>query len=176
MVTLRIETTSPAQTARIGRSLGLVAGGGEILALMGELGVGKTVLVRGLARGLGVESGEPVTSPTFVLQSEYCGRLRLFHLDAYRLLGADEFALLGALPDPSERAAAVVAIEWADRVAPALPQDRVTAQLEHVDPTRRRIALEAQGPGAAGWLEAAIRRMPPEERSPQLESPMSGLP
>ncbi len=155
MQSLRIESTSEAETEAVGRSLAQAARGGEVLALVGELGAGKTTLVRGLARALGVPADEPVTSPTFVLLLEYPGRLRLLHLDAYRLAGAEPFAWLGALPEPPGDRQCLVAVEWAERVAEALPPDRLTVRIEHVSPQRRALSLEASGPVSRAWLALA---------------------
>ncbi len=148
------ETNTPRETEAVGRALGVAAQGGEVLALEGELGTGKTTLVRGLARGLDVPADEPVTSPTFILLSEYEGRLRLLHLDAYRLPDAEAFERLGALPDRAQRESSLVAVEWADQVAAALPQDRLTVRLEHVDPNTRRLEFAADGPISRRWLAA----------------------
>jgi len=103
-------TRSPADTEAAGRRLGEVAASGDILLLEGPLGAGKTVLVRGIAAGLGW-SGE-VGSPTFVLVRQYPGRLELVHADLYRLEGGKEIDDLGLL-DLS--GSGVLAVEWADR-------------------------------------------------------------
>ena len=160
VLTVRLESSGAGETERIGRSLGEAACGGEVLALTGELGAGKTTLVRGLARGLGVAEDEAITSPTFVLLLEYPGRLRLLHLDAYRLAGSAEFDMLGALPEGSECDRCVVAIEWADRVGASVPADRIAAQIEHAGPTRRVIVLEPHGPDAEEWLKRAAPWLP----------------
>lgn len=89
-----------------------------MLALIGPLGAGKTAFVKGLAAGLGVPPREAI-SPTFALIHEHTGRLPLFHIDLYRLEGADEVAELG-LDDYAERGG-VLAIEWAERAGEALP-------------------------------------------------------
>src|SRR5437879_3655150 len=86
------ETSSAAQTEALGAALGRALRGRELIVLSGELGAGKTVFVRGVARGLNMPPGVRVCSPTYVLQHEYTGgRLTLYHIDAYRLGGAADF-------------------------------------------------------------------------------------
>jgi len=162
------ESTGPEETLRLGAALGRVLRGGDLIALSGPLGAGKTHLVKGIAAGLGVAADEPVVSPTFVLAREYVGRLRLYHLDAYRLSGADELVDLGfeeMLADP----VGVVAVEWADRVPEALPPPAWRIELVHVDETTRRLrvlAVEADRQDdvaaalAAESAESVVDRLP----------------
>jgi tRNA threonylcarbamoyladenosine biosynthesis protein TsaE len=122
-----------------------------LICLSGPLGAGKTVLVRGLASGLGCAPGE-VCSPTYVLERLHPGsRLTLRHMDAYRLSGPEEFEeadLAAGLSAPG----AVTALEWADRVAAALPAERLWVRLEPQDGTRRLLRLEAHGKRYAALL------------------------
>lgn len=141
---------STLHTERLGERLGASARPGDVFALWGELGVGKTVLAKGLARGLGVSG--PVTSPTFVLVHEYDGPVPLYHVDFYRLdakdlpgVGWEEYLELGG----------VVVIEWPDRGAAALPRERLDITLEHVAQTKRRVRLEPHG-RRAEELAAAV--------------------
>jgi tRNA threonylcarbamoyladenosine biosynthesis protein TsaE len=138
---LEIVTRSPAETEALGKRLGRLLSGGEVLALVGPLGAGKTVFVRGLARALGASSGE-VASPTYVLERVYPGRLLLRHLDAYRLSGPGEFEAAD-LGSGLGAAGSVAVVEWADRVAGALPAERLEIAFEVLDATARRIALRA---------------------------------
>ena len=125
---------------------------GDWLALVGPLGSGKTPLVRGIARGLGVRGR--VSSPTFTLLHVYRGRLPLFHLDLYRLTGAAD---LDHVADPEELAAeGVVVVEWADRAAAWLPADALWVRISGPgEGPQRRVVAEARGPRArqllAGW-------------------------
>ena len=114
-----ITTNSPDETIELGRRLGRLLGPGYVVALTGELGAGKTCLTKGIALGLGVADARAVRSPTFVLISEYRGRLTLYHVDAYRLHGPADFEALGATEILTS--GAVTVIEWADRVEGALP-------------------------------------------------------
>lgn len=139
---------SSLHTERLGERLGAAARPGDVFALRGELGTGKTVFVRGLARGMGVAG--PVRSPTFVLVNEYDGRVPLYHLDFYRLdapllanVGWEEFLELGG----------VVAIEWPERAEAILPEERLDVRFEHVADSKRRVRLEAHGARAEELLE-----------------------
>ena len=93
---LTIDLPDPAATHALGVRLGRLLFPGAVVALVGQLGAGKTHLVRAVAEGLGVPDGRAVTSPTFVLIQEYEGRLPVYHFDVYRLAGAAPFADLGA--------------------------------------------------------------------------------
>ncbi|MBI4617597.1 MAG: tRNA (adenosine(37)-N6)-threonylcarbamoyltransferase complex ATPase subunit type 1 TsaE [Planctomycetes bacterium] len=128
-------TDSREETIALGRALGERLRGGEILSLVGSLGAGKTQFVKGLAAGLGVpDADRTVTSPTFVLLAIHHGRLPLYHFDAYRLSGAEDFEW--TFGGDFLSAGGVAAIEWADRVAGFLPGDaleiafRVTSEYE----------------------------------------------
>ena len=130
-------TRSEHETAEVGRGLAPDLRPGIVVLLSGDLGAGKTALVRGIAEGLGIDPGE-VSSPTFSLIQEYRGgRLPLFHVDLYRLhprevddLGLDEMA----------RSGGVMAIEWPDRLPRSLG-DAITVRIEHVDERTRSIEV-----------------------------------
>jgi tRNA threonylcarbamoyladenosine biosynthesis protein TsaE len=153
-----LATTSPDQTRSLGRALGAAAEPGTLLALVGPLGAGKTLLTKGVADGLGVTS--VVNSPTFVLMNEHVGRLRLFHVDAYRL-GDPEEALAAGLFDERE-AAGVTVIEWADRLAGWLPDDRLEIVIEPDErrDERRTLRWTARGEQARRLAAAAFAAEP----------------
>jgi tRNA threonylcarbamoyladenosine biosynthesis protein TsaE len=142
----RLETEDAAQTQAVAERLAAVLAPGDVLALSGDLGTGKTTFVQGLARGLGV-SGR-VTSPTFVLINRYRaahGRI-LQHADCYRLKDAPlEMwdAGLGDLVAAGDDD--LVVIEWADRIPDLLPEDRLDIAFEYLDENRRRITFSAHG-------------------------------
>jgi tRNA threonylcarbamoyladenosine biosynthesis protein TsaE len=139
--TLVIESGSPDRTAEVGRAVGEMFSESEVLCLSGPLGAGKTQFVKGLALGIGVPGDEPVVSPTFVLVREYTGRLRLYHIDAYRLSGAGELLALG-FEEMTAQQDAVVVIEWADRVEAALPPSSIRIEFEHVGQSERRLTVQ----------------------------------
>lgn len=140
----QITTSSANQTRRLGRRLGELLTGGQVIALIGPLGAGKTQLVKGIAGGLGWADPHEVTSPTFVLVNEYVGRLHLYHIDAYRLAGSPALEALGF--DEMIAAESAVVIEWADKVTEALPDDRLTIRIHPTAQTVRRFTLSGSGP------------------------------
>lgn len=135
---------SPEQTRRLGVRLGELLKPGDLVCLAGDLGSGKTTLAQGIARGWGCL--DPVTSPTFVLINEYrrADSGRLYHFDAFRLEGTAEAEALG-LTEVLEGDGPVL-IEWPERVAEALPPERLWIGLRWADDSRRRLHLEASGP------------------------------
>jgi len=124
-----VHSDAPARTRALGRALGRAARPGTVVALTGELGAGKTQLAKGVADGLDVTS--VVNSPTFVLMNEHVGRLRMYHIDAYRLGDSEEAIAAGLLDD--RQADGVVVIEWADRLADGLPRERLEVELLTTD-------------------------------------------
>ena len=141
---------SSLHTERIGERLARLAAPGDVLALWGELGAGKTQLTKGVASGLGLDGGA-VSSPTFVILHEhYGGRLPLFHLDLYRLEGQD----LGTTGwEETLEGGGITVIEWPDRAGDTLPPDRVDVHLEHIAETKRRVLLSSTGPRSAELLK-----------------------
>jgi tRNA threonylcarbamoyladenosine biosynthesis protein TsaE len=121
--TLTITAESEEETLALGKSIGEAAVPGMWVAMTGVLGSGKTRLAKGIAEGLGVEDPAGVVSPTYIIAAEYHGRVVFRHFDAYRLSGAAEFE--DAAGDALEDASAVTAVEWAERVADAMPEDRL---------------------------------------------------
>ena len=147
-----VESHSPEETLAIGRRIGRAARPGDVVALAGDLGTGKTVLAKGMAEGLGAASAREVCSPTFVLCREYLGgRIPFYHLDAYRLRGAADLDGIGAAEILGGDGLA--AVEWADRAPQALPQDHLEVRLEVTGPQERRLTFTAQGPQAARFLQ-----------------------
>ncbi|HZT42027.1 MAG TPA: tRNA (adenosine(37)-N6)-threonylcarbamoyltransferase complex ATPase subunit type 1 TsaE [Chthonomonadaceae bacterium] len=135
-----------AETRRWGEALGARLQGGQVVALIGDLGAGKTTLTQAIARGMGVTA--PVTSPTFTLVHEYAGRIPLFHFDAYRLERPEEMADLGF--DEYLEREGVVVVEWADRVEPLLPAERLTLTLEIEETEEGGGKREEKNPEFAG--------------------------
>ncbi|HUG90217.1 MAG TPA: tRNA (adenosine(37)-N6)-threonylcarbamoyltransferase complex ATPase subunit type 1 TsaE [Planctomycetaceae bacterium] len=144
---------SEADTERLGAALAGVLEPGTVVALAGPLGAGKTRFVQAVGAALGVER-EAVTSPTFVLVQEYAGRLPLYHFDAYRLRDVDEFLALGA--DELLWSDGVCLIEWADRVAEALPSDVLWIEIEAAGPQARVFRVTGTGP-RSGALAVRLR-------------------
>jgi len=140
----KIEILSPSvnKTTEVARLLGSKLKKGDILALSGELGSGKTCFTAGLARGLGVSENYQITSPTFTLINEYKARCNLYHFDLYRLNGYSEFEDLGY--EEYFSGEGVVVIEWAEKISDILPPSAFFIKFEYVDENSRKINI--QGP------------------------------
>lgn len=130
-------TGSAAETMSLGRRLAGQLRAGSVVAFRGELGSGKTTMIKGVCAGLGVT--ETVKSPSFVIVTEYAGRLPIFHLDLYRIGSEPEVEGLGL--EEYFEAGGVCLVEWAERCESRLPPDAVRVELESV-PGGRRIAIE----------------------------------
>jgi tRNA threonylcarbamoyladenosine biosynthesis protein TsaE len=139
---LILDATTAADLQAIGERLGRVLVVGDVLALVGPLGAGKTTFVQGVARGLEVPADRHVASPTFALVNEHPGRVPLVHADLYRINDPRELDELG-LSDAFDRAA--VAIEWLDRFPEAAPTERLTIEIEIAPDGTRRVTLRASG-------------------------------
>lgn len=171
---LDVPLLSPRETDLFGRTIGTVLQEGDVLALIGELGAGKTALVRGILAGLG-GSASAVSSPTFMLMHEYHGRLPLLHLDLYRLHHAAEAEAIGLSACFSGETA--TAVEWADRFPELLPSDRLDVQLIHRTRTTRIARLRARGAEARSLLMRIYRARHlsgRRSRSPRSESRARG--
>ncbi|MEG6616615.1 tRNA (adenosine(37)-N6)-threonylcarbamoyltransferase complex ATPase subunit type 1 TsaE [Peptococcaceae bacterium 1198_IL3148] len=138
---LEVKTKSPQQTKAWGKLLGELAEPGDVFCLYGDLGVGKTHLSQGVAQGLGVE--EHVTSPTFTLINEYVGRLPLYHMDTYRLGGAEDMEDLGY--EEYFYGDGVTLVEWADIVADVLPEERLDIHFENQGEFERLLRFDGIG-------------------------------
>jgi tRNA threonylcarbamoyladenosine biosynthesis protein TsaE len=132
-----------AATEAFGRRLGERLFPGAVVALVGQLGAGKTHLTRAIAEGLGVKNPAAVNSPTFVLIQEYPARLPIYHFDAYRLSGSREFVELGV--DEYFRGEGVCLVEWADKVSSTLPAEHLQIHIEVIDENRRTFTVTWEG-------------------------------
>jgi tRNA threonylcarbamoyladenosine biosynthesis protein TsaE len=149
-----LRSDGPSATRAIGRALGREARPGTLIALIGELGAGKTQIAKGVAEGLEVPT--VVNSPTFVLMNEHVGRLRLYHVDAYRLAQPEEALDAGLIED--RQSDGVVVVEWADRLEGWLPADRleITISGDGAVPSARTLRWSANGSAHAGLADAAL--------------------
>jgi tRNA threonylcarbamoyladenosine biosynthesis protein TsaE len=137
---------SPTQTERIGQRLGALLCPGDLLCLLGTFGVGKTQLVRGIARGL--NSPDAVTSPSFVFVNEYrahtdTDRFTLSHVDLYRIADSAELSTIGL--DELWEGDGVCVIEWPERAAEHLPAHHLAIQIAHLSETKRRLRFVPHG-------------------------------
>jgi tRNA threonylcarbamoyladenosine biosynthesis protein TsaE len=158
----RIRTRSARETAALGERIGRALAAGDVVALVGDLGAGKTQLVRGACRGARVPAGE-VSSPSFAIVATYGGRLPVHHADLYRIGDLDELYATGFFDLVGGPGALLV--EWADRVEGALPDERLTVTLRHDPrlPSVRRIELLGTGERHADLARKVARpaRRPP---------------
>ena len=131
------KTNSPEETKEFGRSLAKQLRTGSVVALIGPLGSGKTVLIQGICSGLGVE--KVVTSPSFVIINEYPGKFRVYHFDLYRLENVEEFIKLGY--EEYFYGSGITLIEWAEKIKNFLPEKRIEINLEILSENERRISV-----------------------------------
>jgi len=149
----QVKVKGPEETVRLGRTLGLLVQEGQVICLSGELGVGKTTMVQGIAAGLGV--AEPVTSPSFTLVHEYRGRLPMYHLDLYRLDPEAAWSL--GLGEYFGRGVAVV--EWPEHLGPLLPSEHLWGSIQMGERENERlISWRARGNRHRRLLEGLRRR------------------
>ena len=153
---LTITTASQAETIQLGRKLGALLKEGDVVALVGELGSGKTWLTKGIALGLGVKPDTVITSPSFALVNEYEGRVTLFHMDVYRLESLSE--LLSAGLEEYLYSQGVVVLEWADRWPEILTEQTLTVELRIINDHRRQITLSGRHSRARELIEAIKKR------------------
>ncbi|MGN1320556.1 MAG: tRNA (adenosine(37)-N6)-threonylcarbamoyltransferase complex ATPase subunit type 1 TsaE [Acutalibacteraceae bacterium] len=131
-------SNSPSDTKKIARELAAQFKGGEVVAFYGDLGLGKTCFVKGLAEGLGY-TGD-VSSPTFAIINEYLGgRLNLYHFDMYRVTGWDDLYSTGYFE--YMEAGGVLAIEWSENIENALPEDVIKVTIKRIDENSREIKI-----------------------------------
>jgi tRNA threonylcarbamoyladenosine biosynthesis protein TsaE len=169
--TLVCVTRAPEETEQIGFALGAACRGGELVVLVGELGTGKTCLVRGLARGLGCDPHQ-VRSPSYTLLQRHSGRLELNHYDVYLTEHAADLErnLLAEYLEAGQ----VVAVEWGDRFLEFLPGDRLEVELQHRGISSRRISLRARGQRATALWSRARTALPLEFREDPPSGPDTG--
>lgn len=143
-MTRTFETDDADETRALAAAIGAILLPGDVLCLIGDLGAGKTTFTQGLALGLGLSPEEPVNSPTFTLLAEHPGgRVPLYHFDVYRL--ADSAGLYDLAFDDYLSGEGVIVIEWANRIADALPPDYLDIQLTTTGENTRRLTLTAHG-------------------------------
>ena len=134
-------SNSTDETIEFGRRFGSQLKGGEIIGICGQLGSGKTHLIKGIAAGAGAKDCRDVNSPTFVIVNEYTGRLDIYHIDAYRLDSMAEFEMLGF--DDFCYTNSVVVIEWVDKIESALQSvDYIRVELHHMGESKRGIYIK----------------------------------
>jgi len=147
---VEILSRGPGDTIRLGKSIGELLRPGNVVALIGDLGAGKTTLAKGIAVGVGVEDESEVTSPSFVLVNEYQGRFPVYHADLYRLreacevedLGWEEFIFGGGIS----------LLEWAEKIPEILPEERIEVRISWIGPDERKFLIAGKGAQAENIL------------------------
>jgi len=142
---MTLRSRSAEETRAAGRRLGRDLAPGDVVALSGPLGVGKTVFAQGVAEALGIH--EPITSPTFTLISEYEGRMPFYHMDLYRLGTPEEFAWLGVEEMLNGRG--VCLVEWSERAGDELPDRTIVVRMTVESDGSRTIAVDRTAGEAA---------------------------
>lgn len=145
-----LHTASVRETLRIGKLLGRRLLPGDVIALVGDLGTGKTCFIKGVAQGAGVRNSAGVSSPSFTLIQEYAGRIPLYHIDLYRLEHEEEAWELGL--EEVMKGGGITAIEWAERIPSLLPEDLLRINIHSTGVKTRSIEITASGDRYAGLL------------------------
>ena len=147
-------THSPEETAHLAGTIGKIIREGTVICLDGELGVGKTLFVRALARTLGVESD--VTSPTFNLMNIYEAACPIVHFDLYRITSEEELEDIGFF-EYAEATEGIVLIEWAEKFPDAMPADHLSVRIDALDAEKRKFTFIAAGEKSEALLEELKR-------------------
>ncbi len=138
-----LQTKSGRETFQLGKRIGRSLRPGDVIALVGELGTGKTHLIKGLAAGAGIERASHVSSPSFTLIHEYSGKVPFYHIDLYRLESEKEVEELGL--EEYLGGVGMVAIEWADHALSFLPEERLLIRLSYAGDHSRSIEISGRG-------------------------------
>ncbi|RJR43199.1 MAG: tRNA (adenosine(37)-N6)-threonylcarbamoyltransferase complex ATPase subunit type 1 TsaE [Desulfobacteraceae bacterium] len=155
MANFTIQSGSDEQTLELGRIVGALLKEGDVVALSGELGGGKTRFTKGIAEGLGIPPTVVVTSPSFALVNEYSGAVTLYHMDIYRLEDQREFYAAGL--EEYLYGHGVAVMEWADRWPEILPDYSIRVRFEIVDDHRRNIIFSGSHPRAEEVIESFMK-------------------
>ena len=153
MLRFVFHSKSPAATLQLGKRIGKGLEAGSTIALIGELGCGKTLLTRGICAGMGLPT-RYVNSPTFVFVNEYRGGpLTVYHMDLYRLEDIGEGFGIGILDYLAKGETGVIIVEWAEKILPLLPEDYLKIEFTVISPRERSITISSEGDKYARLLE-----------------------
>jgi tRNA threonylcarbamoyladenosine biosynthesis protein TsaE len=140
---LVFQTKNPSETIRIGKRIGSLLMPGDVLALVGELGAGKTQFIKGLAAGTGVKKSIYLTSPSFTLINEYVGKVPFYHIDLYRLESEREAEELGL--EEYFQGGGITVIEWADKIPSLLPEEILWIEIHYTGEYTRSLEISGKG-------------------------------
>ena len=138
-----LQTRTASETIRIGKRIGGHLQPGDVVGLVGELGTGKTQLIKGLAAGVGVENPTYITSPSFTLINEYKGKVPFYHIDLYRLGSEKEVQDLGL--EEYFQGEGITAVEWADKIPSFLPKELLWIHLHYTGKHTRSLEILGKG-------------------------------
>ncbi len=149
-------SSSPTRTYALGKRIGADIPAGTVIALIGDLGGGKTLFTRGLADGLGVPE-KVVNSPTFVLVNEYKGRMPIFHMDLYRLSSVAEGMEIGLMDYLRRGKSGIIVVEWAEKLEHLLSPDWLEIHFEVTGPRQRRLILATENKELGKIVREAVK-------------------
>jgi tRNA threonylcarbamoyladenosine biosynthesis protein TsaE len=138
-----LQTSTTSETIRMGKRLGRLLQPGDVVALVGDLGTGKTQFIKGLAEGVGVGKATYVSSPSFTLINEYPGRIPFYHIDLFRLESEKEVDGLGL--EEYVRGNGITAIEWANKICSLLPEELILVKIHYTGEHSRTIEITPKG-------------------------------
>jgi tRNA threonylcarbamoyladenosine biosynthesis protein TsaE len=138
-----IQSKSASETVRLGRNIGSRLLPGDVVALVGELGAGKTQLIKGLAAGAGIRNPTYISSPSFTLINEYPGKITFYHIDLFRLSKENEAEELGM--EDYIQGKGITAIEWADRIPSLLPEELLLIRIAYTGKNTRSLEISGKG-------------------------------
>ena len=167
------QTKSTLETIRVGKDIGQRLLPGDVVALVGELGAGKTQLIKGLAAGVGIENSAYISSPSFMLIHEYPGEIPLYHVDLFRLGREQEAEELGL--EEYFQGRGITAIEWADKIPSLLPQELLFISIASMDNNIRSVEISGRGERYLNLVdqiqssESRVRSSEPKRR--ELKTP-----
>jgi len=146
-----IQTHRASETVRIGKSIGSRLLPGDVVALVGELGAGKTQFIKGLAAGVGIGKPAYISSPSFKLINEYPGKITLYHIDLFRLEGEKEAEELGL--EDYFQGRGITAIEWADKISSLLPEEILWIEIHYTGENTRSLEISGKGKRYEGLVK-----------------------
>ena len=138
-----IQSKSASETVRLGRNIGSRLLPGDVVALVGELGAGKTQLIKGLASGAGIRNPTYISSPSFTLINEYPGKITFYHIDLFRLSKENEAEELGL--EDYIQGKGITAIEWADKIPSLLPEELLLIRIGYTGKNTRSLEISGKG-------------------------------
>ena len=150
-----LQTRNTSGTIQIGKSIGSLLLPGDVVALVGELGTGKTQFIKGLAVGVGIGKPTYISSPSFTLINEYKGKIPFYHIDLFRLRAEKEAEDLGL--EEYFQSGGITAIEWADRIPSLLPREMLWIQISYTGENTRSIEILGRGKRYEELLEQIVR-------------------